>query len=191
MPRLNCLTPEELKAFNLGDLPEAILEEWGAHLESCPHCEAAAQALDTVSDPVMAAYRESALAAPLAEPSAPPQQVGGYEILEELGRGGMGVVYKARHLKLQRLVALKMLLGGSFVTSEERTRFRMEAEAVARLRHPNIVQIYEIGEHEIDAGLPRPYFTLEFAAGGNLASRMAGRLQPPRPAAEARRPRAG
>jgi len=183
MPRLNCLTPEELKAFNLGDLPEAILEEWGAHLESCPHCEAAAQALDTVSDPVMAAYRESALAAPLAEPSAPPQQVGGYEILEELGRGGMGVVYKARHLKLQRLVALKMLLGGSFVTSEERTRFRMEAEAVARLRHPNIVQIYEIGEHEIDAGLPRPYFTLEFAAGGNLASRMAGRLQPPRQAA--------
>ena len=76
-----------------------------------------------------------------------------------------------------------MLLGGSFVTSEERARFRIEAEAVARLRHPNIVQIYEVGEHEVDAGMPRPYFTLEFAAGGNLASRLAGRPQPPRQAA--------
>jgi eukaryotic-like serine/threonine-protein kinase len=183
MARLSCLTPEELKGFNLGDLPECVLEELGAHLEGCPRCEAAARALDAVSDPVVAAYRESALAAPLAEPAAPPERVGGYEILEELGRGGMGVVYKARHLKLQRTVALKMLLGGSFVTSEERTRFRIEAEAVARLRHPNIVQIYEVGEHEVDAGLPRPYFTLEFAAGGNLASRMAGRPQAPRQAA--------
>jgi eukaryotic-like serine/threonine-protein kinase len=183
MPRLSCLTPEELKAFHLGDLPEAILEELGAHLESCPRCEAAARALDAVFDPVVAAYRESALAAPLAEPALPPERVGGYEILEELGRGGMGVVYKARHLKLQRLVALKMLLGGSFVTSEERARFRIEAEAVARLRHPNIVQIYEVGEHEVDAGLPRPYFTLQFAAGGNLAGRLAGRPQPPRQAA--------
>jgi WD40 repeat protein/tRNA A-37 threonylcarbamoyl transferase component Bud32 len=183
MPRLSCLTPEELKAFNLGDLPEATLEELGSHLESCTHCEAAARSLDAVSDPVVAAYRESALAAPLAEPVAPPERVGGYEILEELGRGGMGVVYKARHLKLPRVVALKMLLGGSFVTSEERARFRIEAEAVARLRHPNIVQIYEVGEHEVDAGLPRPYFTLEFAAGGNLASRLAGRPQAPRQAA--------
>jgi WD40 repeat protein/tRNA A-37 threonylcarbamoyl transferase component Bud32 len=183
MPRLSCLTPEELKAFNLGDFPEAVLEELAAHLEKCPRCEAAARSLDAVSDPVVEAYRESALVAPLAEPAAPPERVGGYEILEELGRGGMGVVYKARHLKLQRLVALKMLLGGSFVTSEERARFRIEAEAVARLRHPNIVQIYEIGEHEVDAGLPRPYFTLEFAAGGNLSSRMAGRPQAPRQAA--------
>ncbi len=183
MARLTCLTPKELQAFNLGDLPEAVLEELGSHLESCPRCEAAARALDTVSDPVVVAYRESALAAPLAEPAAPPERVGAYEILEELGRGGMGVVYKARHLKLQRVVALKMLLGGSFVTSEERARFRIEAEAVARLRHPNIVQIYEVGEHEVDAGLPRPYFTLQFADGGNLASRMAGRPQPPRQAA--------
>ncbi|HTU16810.1 MAG TPA: protein kinase [Gemmataceae bacterium] len=183
MARLSCLTPEELKAFHLGDLPEALLEELGEHLESCPRCEAAARALDALSDPVVAAYRESALAAPLAAPAAAPESVGEYEILEELGRGGMGVVYKARHRQLQRLVALKMLLGGSFVTSEERARFRIEAEAVARLRHPNIVQIYEVGEHEADAGLPRPYFTLEFAAGGNLARRLAGRPQPPRQAA--------
>jgi len=183
MPRPSCLTPEELTAFHLGDLPEAALEELAAHLESCPHCEAAARALDTISDPVMAAYRESALAAPLSAPAAPPERVGEYEILGELGRGGMGVVYKARHRKLQRIVALKMLLGGSFVTSEERARFRTEAEAVARLRHPNIVQIYEVGEHDVGAGLPRPYFTLEFAAGGNLAGCLAGRPQTPRQAA--------
>ena len=72
MPRFNCLTPDELKAFNLGDLPEAVLEELGSHLETCPRCEAAARALDAESDPVVAAYRESALAAPLAEPAAPP-----------------------------------------------------------------------------------------------------------------------
>ncbi len=183
MTRSSCLTPEELKAFNLGDLSEEALEDLGAHLESCPRCEAAARALDTVTDPVMSAYRVSALAAPLAEPYAPPEHVGGYEIIEELGRGGMGVVYKARHLKLQRIVALKMLLGGSFVTSEEQARFRIEAEAVARLRHPNIVQIYEVGEHEVDTGSPRPYFTLEFAAGGNLSSHLAGRPQTPRQAA--------
>ena len=61
MPRRNCLTPEELRAFNLGDLPEAVLEELGAHLETCPRCEAAARALDAESDPVVAAYRESVL----------------------------------------------------------------------------------------------------------------------------------
>jgi eukaryotic-like serine/threonine-protein kinase len=183
MPRQSCPTPSELKAFHLGDLPEAVVEELAAHLESCARCEAAARALDELSDPVMAAYRESALAAPLAEPAAAPQQVGDYQILDELGRGGMGVVYKARHLQLSRIVALKMLLGGSFVTIEERARFQIEAEAVARLRHPNIVQIYEVGEHDVGSGLSRPYFTLEFAAGGNLASRLAGRPQPPRQAA--------
>jgi WD40 repeat protein/tRNA A-37 threonylcarbamoyl transferase component Bud32 len=132
---------------------------------------------------VVAAYRESALTAPLGDSATPPQQIGDYEILEELGRGGMGVVYKARHLKLQRIVALKMLLGGSFITSQERVRFRTEAEAVARLHHPNIVQIYEIGEHGVEAGFPQPYFTLEYAGGGSLSGHLAGRPQPPRQAA--------
>jgi WD40 repeat protein/serine/threonine protein kinase len=183
MARQSCLTPDELRAFNLGELPEGVLEEFAAHLEGCPRCEAAANDLDTLSDDVLAAYRQSALAAPLAEPARPPERVGEYEILGEVGRGGMGVVYQARHQQLQRVVALKMLLGGSFVTSEERARFRAEAEAVARLRHPNIVQIYEIGEYDVGDGHTRPYFTLEFASGGSLSSRMAGRPQSPRQAA--------
>jgi serine/threonine-protein kinase len=104
-------------------------------------------------------------------------QVPGYEVECELGRGGMGVVYKARHLALKRTVALKMLIGVS-ANQAERTRFRNEAEAVARLQHPNIVQVYEIGEA---GGLP--FLALEFVAGGSLAKRLAGQPMPPRDAA--------
>jgi eukaryotic-like serine/threonine-protein kinase len=182
MSRTECLTADELNALHLGDLPETALQELAAHLENCPHCEAAAQALDEMPDTVAAAFRQSALAGP-PPALAPPALVGEYEILNEVGRGGMGVVYKARHTSLRRVVALKMLLGGAFSHGEDRARFRAEAEAVARLQHTHIVQIYAIGEHAADAGLPRLYFTLEFADGGNLATRMGGRPQPSRQAA--------
>jgi serine/threonine protein kinase/Flp pilus assembly protein TadD len=105
--------------------------------------------------------------------------VPGYDILEELGRGGMGVVYKARQRRLQRLVALKMVLAGAHVGAVGLARFRAEAEAVAKLLHSNIVQIYETGEHE-----GRPYFSLEFVDGGSLDQRM--RESPTTPRAAAR-----
>ena len=76
----------------------------------------------------------------------------------------MGVVYRARHLRLNRPVALKMLLAGPYARPEERERFQREAEAVAGLRHPNIVQVYDVGD--LDG---RPYFTMEFVEGGSLA----------------------
>jgi hypothetical protein len=103
----------------------------------------------------------------------------GYEVLGELGRGGMGIVYKARQTKLGRLVALKMILSGAHADPEERQRFLTEAEAVARLQHPNIVQIHEVGEAD-----GHPFFSPEFCPGGSLAARLNGTPRPPGRAAE-------
>jgi WD40 repeat protein/serine/threonine protein kinase len=122
---------------------------------------------------------------PTSKPATGPVTAGlmslslpGYEILGELGRGGMGVVYKARQIGLNRLVALKMILASGHASSEDLARFKLEAEAVARVHHPGIVQIYDIGQHN---GLP--YFSLEFCAGGTLATKLNGTPVPPRQAA--------
>ncbi len=114
----------------------------------------------------------------------PPQHPGlpsvpGYRVLGVLGRGGMGVVYRAWQVAARRLVALKMIRSGAHAAPQELARFRTEAEAAARLRHPNIVQIYEVGEHD---GLP--FFSLEYVDGGSLAERLDGTpLAPARAAA--------
>jgi serine/threonine protein kinase len=108
-----------------------------------------------------------------------PPAVPGYKILGELGRGGMGVVYRARQLALDRTVALKMILTGAQAGPKDLARFRAEAAALARLQHRNIVQIYDVGEVE-----GRPYFVLEFVAGGSLAQHLHGAPQPVRPAAQ-------
>jgi WD40 repeat protein len=105
---------------------------------------------------------------------APP----GYEILGELGHGGMGVVYKARQVSADRLVALKMILAGGHAGPDELTRFRTEAEAIARLQHPHVVQVFEVGTHR---GLP--FFSLEFCPGGSLDKKLAGTPLPPKEAA--------
>src|SRR5262245_7326125 len=118
--------------------------------------------------PATGDWSAAASAAPTEWPAIP-----GHEILAELGRGGMGVVCKARQVELKRLVALKLIRDSALAGPEERARFHIEAEAAARMRHPNIVQIYEVGEH---AG--QPYFAMELVEGGSLAQQLDGRPQP-------------
>jgi len=104
----------------------------------------------------------------------PPQVVGDYEIVSELGRGGMGVVYKAHHKRLNRPAALKMILAGGSARLEERVRFQVEAQSLASLQHPNIVQVFEVGDHQ-----GRPYLALEFVEGGTLDQMILARVQNP------------
>src|SRR5438067_10185564 len=102
----------------------------------------------------------------------------GYEVESIVGRGGMGLVFRAKHLRLNRPVVVKTVLDGGYAGPRERERFQREAEAVAAVRHPNVVQIYDVGE---EGG--RPYFTMELVEGGSLAQKLAGTPQPARPAA--------
>jgi len=117
---------------------------------------------------------------PSKPPPGPPLPVfvPGYEKLKELGQGGMGKVYQARQTKLGRVVALKMILSGAHAGEADLARFRTEGEAIARLQHPNIVQIYEVGEQ---GGLP--FFSLEFCGGGSLEKKLNGTPLPPQEAA--------
>ncbi len=100
---------------------------------------------------------------PLPVPASSPITLPGYRVEGEIGRGGMGVVYKARQLKLNRLVALKMLSTGAPVAPADLARFRAEADILGRLQHPNVVQIFDVQEQN-----GQPYFVMEFVEGGSL-----------------------
>jgi tetratricopeptide (TPR) repeat protein len=119
----------------------------------------------------------------VSRPAGPPApgdrvEVPGYELLGELGRGAMGIVYEARQLGLRRTVALKMILAGEYADPEAVARFLAEAGLAARLQHPNIVPVYEVG-----SARGRPFFSLEYVSGGSLADRLRGEPQPPADAA--------
>src|SRR5262249_48675103 len=143
----------------------------------CPVCRALADGGTTdSSDPNPDVTRSSDAAsensrtgpAESGADAAAPPPVPGYDGLGELGRGGVGAVWRARQLGRNRVVALKMILAGGHAGGAALVRFRQEAEAVARLQHPGIVQVYATGTHD---GLP--YFSLEFVGGGTLARRLA------------------
>jgi WD40 repeat protein/Flp pilus assembly protein TadD len=197
MAAVDCISEADLTAFLLGTLPPRLSQAVSSHLNSCPQCEMAARRLDALSDPVIRSLRQALApagnrpeadtltgdggAAPEpTEAKAPclPRQVAGYTILGELGRGGMNVVYLAQQAHPARLVALKMILGGGHTEAERRARFLAEADAIARLQHPNIVQIYEVGTHD-----DLPFLALEYVDGGSLAERLRGAPLPPRQAA--------
>ena len=198
MPELECVSEQDLQAFVTGQLPPRVAQLISAHLDVCPKCEAEARQLDRRTDPLIRSLRRAACQAdaptashpthsaatdpgdvlPLVD-SRPPRRIAGYEVLEELGRGGMSVVYKARQSHPNRYVALKMILNASHAGPERRARLLAEADAVARLEYPGIVGIYEVGQHE---GVP--FLALEYVEGGTLALRTAGQPQPAKHAAE-------
>ena len=103
----------------------------------------------------------------------------GYEIIRELGRGGMGVVYLARQERLNRLVAIKVLLGGQYATVTSQARFKAEVDAIGRMQHPNLIQVFDVGEHD-----GRVYYSMEYLAGGSLEDRIGNVPLPPLKAAE-------
>jgi serine/threonine protein kinase len=195
MDRHDCVTEVDLRAFQLGELPDRLGALVSEHLAVCPACAARADGFDTIVDPYILQMRQAVgqsssvgrSAPPAAamncqarrpeirsESAAFPRQFGAYELLGELGRGGMSVVYLARQQRPARTVALKMILAGVHAGIERRTRFLAEADAIGRLQHPHIVEIYEVGEHD-----GQLYLALEWLDAGSLASHLAGQAQDP------------
>jgi WD40 repeat protein len=193
-----CPPVDNLRRLLANELTAVEEDSLEGHLEQCAACRQALESL-TAAIPVSSIapepepsvellHRLKAGAGSLSRvgrgpgvlPAGPRPlpSVPGYEILGLLGHGGMGVVYRARQLGLNRIVALKMILGGAFATTKSLARFRAEAQAVARLQQPNIVQVFEIGEVD---GLP--YFSQEYVEGGTLAAQLAGIPVEPRRAA--------
>jgi eukaryotic-like serine/threonine-protein kinase len=196
-----CPTTDVLRAFLTGPLPSGDEAAVADHLERCPHCRSVLDNLSVAPDlplgelpPTVTVSGDAPFlkqlqmldSSALSEPSAPISPISsnrvpdvpGYEILGEIGRGGMGVVYRARHCVLGRPVAVKMLPPGLFPTEADRLRLRAEAETIARLGHENIVRLYEFGEAD-----SCPYLILEYADRGTLRDWARGQPQPARLAA--------
>jgi WD40 repeat protein len=199
-----CPDTDQLRRMLADDLSPTEAGPVEGHLAGCPNCQRVLVALtgdssihvapdDETLAPGVSAFVKKALAwrptsvhrlslspgetVPNGTAAAllPRPSIDGYEILDELGHGGMGVVFRARDIRLNRTVAVKMLLPGGHASPELVARFKAEAETVARLQHPNVVQIHSVGEHQ-----GQPYFVMEFVGGGSLAARLDGTPWHPR-----------
>ena len=164
-----------------GEVPnrQELLDRHPEHAEALRAFFADLDRMDRVASPLRLADGLEATSGVESNGHTAPAMIryfGDYELLEEIARGGMGIVYKARQVSLNRLVALKMILAGRFASSRDIQRFRTEAEAAANLDHPHIVPIHEVGDHE-----GQQYYSMKFVEGGSLAD-----LRGPRPAQRCR-----
>lgn len=152
------------------ELGGELIELWGAVMLANAIGSHVSSQIDLTENP----ESSNSTAVPLELPC----RWGDYELLQELGRGGMGVVYRARQISLNRDVAVKMIIGGRLASASEQARFHSEAESAARLDHPGIVPVYEVGQHD-----DRPYFTMKYVPGDTLQDRLDSGPLPPREAA--------
>ncbi len=192
--------PVLLDRFLAGELPLAAIDSIEQHLETCSACRTRLQP-PAPSDPLLDCIREAARDwTPDGSPGGPsttasperrdrweqppPSQgdlpfIPGYQVIKLLGRGGMGVVYLTRHIGFNRPVAIKTLVAGRFASPEQLTRFRIEAQTLARLQHPHIVRVYDVGVVD-----QVPYLAMEYLDGGTLAEAARQRRYAPRESAQ-------
>ncbi len=198
-PTTSCPTPEDLRRLVAATASAAETAAFTAHIQTCPACqrslaqftrsgsmhrttvgETTSEQADCIRliNHMLEELREEGETAsevadgstrpPSSHTSAPPTPPG-YELAEELGRGGMGVVYKARQTALNRDVALKVVLAGGHASTIQRIRFLQEAEAAAAVNHPHVVQVYDFGTWD-----GQPFLALEYCPGGTLAEKLKG-----------------
>ena len=193
-----CPDREELARFAVGDLDAATLARVARHVEHCIACETTLQTLDATADPLVASLREpgnestasvptelldaarSVLGSASADRSTgPPRRVGAFELLEELGGGSFGAVYRALDTELDREVAVKILRAGRLARAEDVERFQREAKSAARVKHPGIASLYQTGQTPDGV-----YFLVEeLVRGQTLADRFTAGPMDPRAAA--------
>jgi serine/threonine protein kinase/WD40 repeat protein len=202
----DCPSDADLAGFLNESLPPDRVAGLSTHVDGCTACQERLDRLTHESEGAVARYKElSSANFPVTGPTSSPEantlvgekvslptasrltglpSVPGFDMVEEIGRGGMGVVYKARHRRLNRLCALKMILAGGAADARTVQRFLFEAEILARVQHTQVVQVFEVDTYQGPTGVPVPYLAMELLEGGSLSKRIKEGAFAPRDAAE-------